>query len=301
MMDIEEHTMPLTHELDFRVRHYECDMYGHMNHANYLRYMQEAGFDASAAAGYDLARYNAMGRYWLVRETDIEYLRPLCYGDSVRLRTWVADFHRVRSRRMYEFRKPSEEDLIARAYTEWVFVDSATGRLASIPPEMAEAYMPEGAPDSSPSREPFPTAPPPPPGVFAHRRRVEWRDLDPAGHVNNAVYMAYMEDCAIQDAASRGWPISRMMAEGGFAIVARRYRIEYKQPTLMDDELQVATWISDVKRATAVRHFTVTRVKDEALLARAHTTWVWVDPVTCRPIHIPQAFIADLPNIVGEY
>ena len=42
--------MALTHERTFRVRHYECDSYGHVNHANYLRYMQEAAFDASAAA-----------------------------------------------------------------------------------------------------------------------------------------------------------------------------------------------------------------------------------------------------------
>jgi acyl-CoA thioester hydrolase len=75
--------MPLTHVRTFRVRHYECDAYGHLNYANYLRYMQEAAFDATAAAGYDLARYEAMGRRWLVRETDIEYLRPLRYGDSV--------------------------------------------------------------------------------------------------------------------------------------------------------------------------------------------------------------------------
>lgn len=293
--------MPLTHERTFRVRHYECDRYGHVNHSNYLRYMQEVSFDASAAAGYGLTRYNEMGRTWWVRAIDIEYLRPLRYGDSVRLKTWVADFHRVRSRRMYEFRKAGEEDLAAQAHTEWVFLDSATGQLASIPPEMAAAFIPEGAPDSSPSRESFPTAPPPPPGVFAHRRRVEWRDIDPAGHVNNAVYMAYMEDCAIQDAISRGWTVQRMMAEGGFAIVARRYRIEYKQPALMGDELEVATWISDVKRVTAVRHFTVTRVKDETLLARAHTTWVWVDAATGRPIRIPQAFVADFPNIVSEH
>src|SRR5439155_20426757 len=94
-------TMPLTHERTFRVRHYECDAYGHVNNTNYLRYMQEAAFDASAAAGYDLARYAALGNHWLVRETEIEYLAPLRYGHSVRVTTWVEDFHRVRSRRAY--------------------------------------------------------------------------------------------------------------------------------------------------------------------------------------------------------
>ena len=45
----------MIHERAFRVRQYECDPYGHVNHANYLRYMQEAAFDASAAVGYDFA------------------------------------------------------------------------------------------------------------------------------------------------------------------------------------------------------------------------------------------------------
>ena len=55
--------MPLTHTRTFRVRHYECDAYGHLNNANYLRYMQETAFDASAAAGYDLERYNKLGHH----------------------------------------------------------------------------------------------------------------------------------------------------------------------------------------------------------------------------------------------
>ena len=291
--------MPLTHVRTFRVRHYECDAYGHVNYANYLRYMQEAAFDASAAAGYDLSRYEVMGRHWLVRETDIEYLRPLRYGDSVQVKTWVVDFRRIRSRRAYEFRRVGSGELVARAHTDWVFLDSATWRPAPIPPEMMAAFFPEGLPDPAPPRPRFPSAPPPPPGVFRLRRRVEWRDIDTAQHVNNAAYLAYLEDCGVQVAAAHGWPMSRMQAEG-FAIVARRHRIEYRQPAALDDELELATWISDVKRATAIRHYTVTRVGDGALLARARTLWVWVDQKTGRPIRIPGAFLADFaPNIAG--
>jgi acyl-CoA thioester hydrolase len=268
--------MPLTHVRTFRVRHYECDAYGHLNYANYLRYMQEAAFDATAAAGYDLARYEAMGRRWLVRETDIEYLRPLRYGDSVQVKTWVADFRRVRSRRAYEFRLAESGALMARAYTDWVFLDSATLRPTPIPRELRAAFFPEGPPEPAPPRLRFPSAPPPPPGVFRLWRRVEWRDIAPEQHVNHAVYLAYLEDCGVQVAAAHGWPMSRVQAEG-FVIVARRHRIEYRQPAVLDDELELATWLSDVKQATVVRHYTVTRVSDGALLARAHTLWVWVD------------------------
>ena len=132
--------MPITHERTFRIRHYECDAYGHVNNTNYLRYMQEAAFDASAALGYDLARYEALGHHWLVRETEIEYLAPLRYGDSVRVKTWVEDFHRVRSRRAYELNRLSDGERVARGTTDWVYLDSQTGRPARIPPEMVAAY-----------------------------------------------------------------------------------------------------------------------------------------------------------------
>jgi len=289
----------LTHVRTFRVRHYECDAYGYVKYANYLNYVQEAAFDASAAAGYDLARYEAMGRHWLVRETDIEYLYPLRYGDSVQVKTWVADFRRVRSRRAYELRLAGSGGLVARAHTDWVFLDSATGRPAAIPPAMMAAFFPEGVPEQAPPRSRFPSAPPPPPGVFRLRRRVEWRDIDTAQHVNNAVYLAYLEECEVQAAATHGWPQARMRTEG-FAVVARRHQIEYRQPGVLGDELELATWVSDVEDATAVRHYTVARVSDGALLARARMLWGTVDVKTEQPIRIPDAFLADLaPNTAG--
>jgi len=290
--------MPLIHLRTFRVRHCECDAYGHVHRANYLNYMLEAAFDASAAAGYDHAQYVAMGLHWLVRETDIEYLCPLRYGDSVQVKTWVMDFRRVRSRRAYELRLAESGELAARASTDWVFLDSAAGRPASIPQEMMEAFFPEGVPEQAPPRSRFPRAPKPPPGVFRLRRRVEWRDIDPAQHVNNAVYLAYLENCAIQSAAAQGWPQPRMRAEG-FAIEARRYRIEYRQPGVLGDEMELATWVSDVEHTTAVRHHTVTRLSDGALLARARVLWGAVNVETEQPILIPNTFVADIgPNIV---
>ncbi|MCB8946307.1 MAG: YbgC/FadM family acyl-CoA thioesterase [Ardenticatenaceae bacterium] len=284
--------MPLIHERTFRVRHYECDAYGHVNHAHYLRYMQETAFDASAAVGYDMARYEAMGRQWLIRETDMTYLRPLTYNDSVTVKTWVMDFRRVRSRRAYELYQATTGELVAQAHTDWVYLDRATLRPVTVPDEMITAFVPEGVPEQAPRRDPFPEPPPAPAGIFRLRQRVKWRDLDPAQHVNNAMYLAYVEDCGVSVAAAHGWPMTRMMAEG-FGIVARRYRLEYKQPALLDDELEIATFISDVKRSTAVRHYTITRTSDNSLLARAHVLWVWIDLQNGRPIRIPPHFITD--------
>lgn len=284
--------MPVTYERAFRVRHYECDAYGHVNHVNYVRYMQEAAFDASAAVGFSMDWYRENGRYWLIRETDITYLRPLKYGDTVIIKTWVADFHRVRSRRAYEFRLADSGEIIATAITDWVYLDMVAQRPITIPPEMEVAFLPDGSTTGHSSRERFPKAPPPPPKAFTMRRQVEWGDIDPAGHVNNAQYLTYLETAGVEAVNAFGWPMTRM-AEHGFGVVARRYHIEYKQQVVMGDELEIETYIADAKRATAVRHYTIKRTSDNTLVARAYTVWVWVDLATGRPIRVPPEFVND--------
>ena len=66
--------MSLIHNSEFQVRFYECDAYGHVNHSNYFRYMQEAAFAASDAAGFPDEEYQRLGVIWLIRDTEVEYL-----------------------------------------------------------------------------------------------------------------------------------------------------------------------------------------------------------------------------------
>jgi acyl-CoA thioester hydrolase len=287
------------YERAFRVRHYECDAYGHVNHANYVRYMQETAFDASSAVGYDLARYRAMGHQWLIRETDITYRKPLLYGDTVIVKTWVADFRRVRSRRRYELRLQGSGDIVASASTEWVFLNSETLRPASIPPEMVAAFRHEAV-VAGERREPFPEPPPAPPGIFRMRRRVEWRDIDEAQHVNNANYLAYIEECNGQVAVAHNWSLSRLLSIG-LGIVARRYRIEYLEPAVMDDELEVTTFVADAKRSTAARHYEIIRARDRKVLARAYVLWVFVDLASGRPCRIPVEFYDDFRDNIAPH
>lgn len=288
--------MPAIHTTTFHVRHYECDAYGHLNNANYARYMEEAAFEASAAVGYDQPRYEQLGTLWLARETQIEYLLPLCYRDEVTITTWVDDFRRVRSRRRYEFR--CNGDLMATASTDWVYLDRNTMRPLSVPPEMVRAFAPEGMSDNPTPRPHFPPPPPPPPGAYTMRRRVEWRDIDTAQHVNNAAYLNYIEDCGIQVANAFGWPLPRIHDEG-FAIIARRHHIEYRTQAKLDDELELTTWVSNGRRSTATRHYTIKHAASGELVAQANTLWVWVDINSMRPIRIPANFMADFAaNII---
>jgi acyl-CoA thioester hydrolase len=292
--------MPLKHTRTFRIRYYECDANSHLNNTNYLRLMQEAAFDASAAAGYGLERYQAMGRFWLIRESQVDFLRPLHYNDVVHVTTWISDFRRVTSRRVYEFHLESSGELIAQASTDWVFMDAISNMPTGIPAQLVKDFYPEGAPTSFPPRTPFPKPPPPPPATFHTPRKVAWQDIDGMNHVNNAMYMNYVSEAAFQVVAAFGWPWERMTA-AGFGIFIRRLRIQYLQPALLNDDLDISTWGYGVKRAMADRHYLLNRVSDGALLCQANTLGVWVDLQSGQPIRIPKEFLADLqPNISSD-
>lgn len=131
------------------------------------------------------------------------------------------------------------------------------------------------------------------------RRRVEWRDIDGAQHVNNATYLNYMEECGILAAQAAGWSMGRMRGEG-YAIVARRHQIEYRQQAKLGEELAISTYLSDVRRSSATRHYIMTRAEDGALIAQARTLWVLVSTSTNTPLRIPDAFYEDFAESIAE-
>ena len=254
--------------------------------------------EASADVGYDDARYQAMGQFWLIRETDIEYMAPLVYQDDLIIRTWVTDFRRVRSRRMYEFFRNGDAEPVARASTDWVFLDRASLRPAVIPEEMILAFMPESDLVEAERRSIFPF-PEPPQNAHVHHRSVEWRDLDNVGHVNNAVYLSYAEDAGLDAARAYGWSIRSLLDEG-WGIFTRRTRVEYRVPAGPGDRLAVKTWLSPPRNTSITRYYEMMRESDGVLLVRAESVWVIVDLKTGRPVPVPQTFLnAFHRNIAG--
>lgn len=278
--------MPAVYTRRFRVRFYECDAYRHLNNVNYLRYMQETAFDASADLGYDEEKYHKLGSIWFIRETEINYLRPIRSNDIVDVVTWVDDFRRVRSRRMYEFRLAKINEKAAVAVTDWVYLDRFTNRPKEIPGELVAAFMKREDDVKAKPRPRIKAIKDPPEVAFVSRRYVEWRDIDPAQHVNNAIYLAYFEECGIQAAKQFGWPIERM-AERGFGILARKHHIMYRKPALLGDDLEISTWLSDFKRSTVTRNYAVKRICDNELLSQSRSVYVIIDLRTEKPIRFP--------------
>jgi acyl-CoA thioester hydrolase len=126
----------------FAVPHDAIDVNGHVNNLAYVAWMQEIAIEHSAAAGWPLARYQAIGAAWVVRSHFVEYLRPLFQGDPLAVHTWVPRFDQRATPRRYLFVRESDRREVARAETAWVFVDLATGKRRGLPAELLAAFHP---------------------------------------------------------------------------------------------------------------------------------------------------------------
>jgi len=293
--------MPNIHRIALPVRSYECDFYGHVNQVNYLRYMQEAAIGASAAVGYEEARYRQLGTIWFIRELEIEYFSPLKLGDTVHIATWVGDFRRVRSRRFYEMTRTSDNAPVARANVDWIYLDRETETPIQVPEEMAAAFVPDDAEraQTAARRPKFPEAPPIPNGAFTMKRRVEWRDIDSAQHVNNANYLAFMEESSVEATAARNWPFQRIQSRG-IGIMARKHQIEYRLQAALGEELKVTTYLAEPRRSTVTRIYLIHRISDNALIAQSRSQFMCVNLERGTLMRFPEDFVSDFADSFAE-
>jgi acyl-CoA thioester hydrolase len=132
---------------DFTVPGAAIDVNHHVNHLEYLRWMQDIAIEHSAARGWPQERYQAARIAWVVRSHSIEYLRPAFAGDALSLVTWVADLRARSSLRKYLVWRASDRRILAEAGTRWVLVDAGTGRARVIPRELGSSFEVVSDPD----------------------------------------------------------------------------------------------------------------------------------------------------------
>ena len=287
------------HSCTFRVRHYECDANGHLSHANYLRYIHETNISALAAVGYDSERLASLNLACRPREVYIDYLRPLFFGDQVRVCTSLRDVFADRAVWNYDLKKPDSEDVYATSQINSALINTTDDLPAPIPQDLVTAVQPAGSYPDSHTLITFPALAPLPPGAFTQRWAVEWRDVDPDQSLNIAAYVDYLLEFVLNAAAACGWSFEHSHNEG-FASYIRRQWLRLQEPVRLGDELELTTWISNVKRATVMRHFTIQRVGDGKQIGQSHTLWACVDPKTGRPIRIPEAWARDFESQISK-
>jgi acyl-CoA thioester hydrolase len=131
--------MPQIYRHNLVVTEGVIDGNGHVNNIEYLLWMQDAAMHHADSIGCTLAT-KAAGATWVVRSHRIEYLKPAFSGEHISVLTWVSNVRRVQSLRKYRMVRVEDQAVLAEAETDWIFVDAKSGRLRSIPKEVATVF-----------------------------------------------------------------------------------------------------------------------------------------------------------------
>ena len=116
------------------------DENGHVNNVAYVQWMQDIAVEHYSSIGGVTAQ--APNATWVVREHRIEYLLPAFEGEEIEIKTWVENIRRVRSLRKYEFVRKTDAKLLVKGETDWVYVDTKTGRPLPIPENVSSVFNP---------------------------------------------------------------------------------------------------------------------------------------------------------------
>jgi acyl-CoA thioester hydrolase len=122
--------------------------------------------------------------------------------------------------------------------------------------------------------------------IFCHTLEVRFRDCDPMGHVNNAVYLTYLEQARFAHwRAAWGFGFDQRPPELPGVILARA-EIDYKRPARYGDRLEVAIGLERIGRTSFTYRY---EVRDQAgqLVATATTVQVMYDYSTGTPVRVP--------------
>ena len=120
---------------------------------------------------------------------------------------------------------------------------------------------------------------------------VSNQDIDELNHVNNVVYLQW-----VQDIANQHWS---QLKEGhdtsDYVWVVLRHELDYSGQAGLGDQITVKTWVGETAGIKSVRH--VEFYKDDKLLVKAKTFWCLVDAKTLRPKRIT----GDILNVLIPY
>ena len=124
--------------------------------------------------------------------------------------------------------------------------------------------------------------------VFEHRITAKPEDIDELGHVNNAVWVQWIQEVAL----AHWYSIADPAHQDDFIWVVVRHEIDYLRAVEEGETVTGRTWVGEApKGARFDRHMEFVG-EDGKVRVRARTTWAIIDKATGRPIRVPPEVIA---------
>jgi YbgC/YbaW family acyl-CoA thioester hydrolase len=117
---------------------YECDIYGHLNNANYLMLLEAARSDALVEMDLPIAKLLTMGIQFFVLRYELDYLKALELEDTVSVKSWFYSTNRIKGLWKQEIYN-SRGELCFVAHLTVVY--AAEGKAKRLPPEISDYFL----------------------------------------------------------------------------------------------------------------------------------------------------------------
>jgi acyl-CoA thioester hydrolase len=139
--------------------------------------------------------------------------------------------------------------------------------------------------------------------IIRHRLTVRFRDCDPLGHVNNAVYLTYLEQARFHLWRAQFGYVAKPAGDGGkrgLGFILAKADIDFTAQARYGDELEVRLGLDSVRRSSFTYVYEIVNVATEQVVAKARTVQVRFDYDAQAPEAIDDGLRAQLAVALEE-
>ena len=138
------------------------------------------------------------------------------------------------------------------------------------------------------------------PATYQQTVIARYHECDALGYLKNISYLRWMQESAFAASAAVGYDFIQYHQMGQLWLV-RESNIEYFAPLKYGDEVEITTYVKDIRRFRSIRAYEMRDSQTGQLVVGATTDWVYLDSGTLRPMTIPEAMrLAFFPEGVPE-
>ena len=109
--------------------------------------------------------------------------------------------------------------------------------------------------------------------------------IDENGHANNVAYVQWMQEVAVEHYSFLGGPKAQKPFGTWFI---REHKVEYFLPAFAGEEIEIRTWVENIRSVRSLRKYEFVRKRDGKTLVKGETDWVFVDAKSGKPLVIPE-------------
>ena len=125
--------------------------------------------------------------------------------------------------------------------------------------------------------------------IFDLNIQVLPEHIDLLGHVNNVLYVQWMQDVATAHIEQLGLGLAQYL-QLKHAMVAVEHHVQYRKAAFEGEDLILRTWLDDLNTLYSFRQYVFYRPKDQSILFVGQTKWACIEIATGRPKRMSPSF-----------